>query len=324
MGKRKRKAPRNQIPDQFFERLKKIAPNPSEFQAIKSTFVERPTTFRINTIKAEPQETINKLKSQGFKLQKAPWSDITFLLQNKGKKELMKTEEYDQGHIYIQSFASQIPPIVLDPKPNQTILDLTAAPGSKTSQIAALMQLQGHLDAVELNKPRFFKLQHNMQNLVGDTEFLHVHLSDGASFAKKHERKYDKILLDAPCSAEARFVSTKPKTFSYWSRHKVKEMQSKQRRLLYAAWQALKPGGALVYSTCTLAPEENEFQIHKMLEKFPDCQVESVQIKGLSKLQPVTKWNDKELNPEVSKTLRLKPTQDTEGFFVAKLSKNQV
>jgi 16S rRNA (cytosine1407-C5)-methyltransferase len=320
MSKRKKRSTRNQIPEEFFERLQLIAPNPTEFQTIKSTFVERPTTFRINTIKAEPQATINSLKKQNFKIQKSPWSDIAFQLQNKSKRELMETPEYEQGHIYIQSFASQIPPIVLDPKPGQKVLDLTAAPGSKTSQLAALTNQEANLTAVELNKPRFFKLKHNMEHLGVDAD---IHLSDGVYFAKQHPEEFEAILLDAPCSAEARFVESKPKTFAYWSRRKVKEMQSKQRRLLYAAWSALKPGGVLVYSTCTLAPDENEVQIHKMLERFEDCQLLPIKLQGTDKLTPVTNWNEKQLNPEVKNTLRLKPTSSTEGFFIAKMLKKQ-
>lgn len=318
MAKRKNKSPRNQIPEEFFERLKLIAPNPTEFQTIKSTFVERPTTFRINTIKADPQTTANSLKKQNFKIQKAPWSDIAFQLQNKSKKELMETTEYEQGHIYIQSFASQIPPIVLDPKPGQKVLDLTAAPGSKTSQLAALTNQEADLTAVELNKPRFFKLKHNMDHLGVNAE---IHLQDGVLFAKQHPEEFDSILLDAPCSAEARFIESQPKTFAYWSRRKVKEMQSKQRRLLYAAWAALKPGGTLVYSTCTLAPDENEVQISKMLERFDDCELITINLPGTDKLSPVTSWNDHKLNPEVKNTLRLKPTSSTEGFFIAKMRK---
>jgi len=321
MAKRRNNSRQREIPEEFFERLNKITSNQSEFQLLKSTFQERPTTLRINTLKADSRTTTAKLKSQGFKLQQVPWASTAFILLNKSKKDLTKTDQYKNGEIYLQSLASQLPSIILEPEAGEIVLDLTAAPGSKTSQIAALMKQKGQLTAIEINEPRFHKLVHNLEHLGVDLGFVHSENTDGSYFAKQNPAKFDKILLDAPCSAEARFCINNPKSFSYWSTKTIKEMKSKQWRLLKAAWVALKPGGTLVYSTCTLAPEENEVQIHKMLNEFPDCQIMLISLDGLSKMNSVLRWNDEKLSPEVSKTLRIRPTKLIESFFVAKLKK---
>jgi len=323
MAKRKQNTRRREIPEEFLARLSKIASNQSEFQLIKSTFQERPTTLRVNTLKADSRGIASKLKSQGFKLQSVSWSPEAFILLNKSKKDLTKTNSYKNGEIYLQSLASQLPPIILDPQAGETVLDLTAAPGSKTSQITAIMNQEGQLTAIELNEPRFHKLVHNLEHLGVNPDFIHPENTDGVYFAKHNPEKFDKILLDAPCSAEARFCVNNPKSFSYWSPKTIKDMKSKQWRLLKSAWIALKPGGTLVYSTCTLAPEENEVQIHKMLTEFPEAKVIPISLPGLSKMSPILKWNEEKLNPEVSKTLRIRPTKLIESFFVAKLKKEK-
>ena len=130
------------------------------------------------------------------------------------------------------------------------------------------------------------------------------------------------MLLDAPCGGEARFTLDNPKSFAYWKERKIKEMAFKQRKLIFSAFSALKPGGTLVYSTCTFAPEENEMQISRLLERL-DGEVEVLPINfvGPERLPAVTKWRGKELHSLVANTLRIKPTTDIEGFFVAKLRK---
>ena len=126
------------LPELFEEYLLKIFESPSLIQNVKKTFVQRPTTFRVNTHFFDGNQTINELKSKGFKLEKHAMSNTAFILKNKSKKELMETPEYTESKIYLQSLASQAPVVVLKPKPNQIILDLTAAPGSKTSQIGVV------------------------------------------------------------------------------------------------------------------------------------------------------------------------------------------
>lgn len=295
-----------QMPEKFLERLK-AAVGPSLFLQIEKTFVERLTSFRVNTIKATKQEIKNALDDAGFKVKDVPWCADAFILMNKSKRELMELPAYTEGKIYIQSLASMVPPLALDPKPGEKVLDLTAAPGSKTSQIAALMENVGELVANDNNKPRFFKLKHNLE-LLGVVATLRM--EDGSRLCGEFPEYFDKILLDAPCSAEARFIEGEPKTYGYWSERKIKEMAYKQRKLLFSAWYALKPGGTLVYSTCTFAPEENEKQIERLLKRFSDAETLPIDLPGL-----------KILSTTVPHAICLLPTNEVEGFFVAKLHK---
>ncbi len=316
------------LPDKFPERLDLMF-SPGVAAEVRASFVERPTTVRINRIKSG-KEVIDELKTLGFSLERVPWYEDAFILKNKSKRELTETEAYTLGKIYIQSLASMVPPLILDPKPGEKVLDLTAAPGSKTSQIAAMMGRKGELVANDNNKVRFFKLKHNMEllgvgdgtekNQTEDWKFT-LRLEHGGDLAREFPEYFDKILLDAPCSAEARFVANDPDTFGYWSERKIKEMAFKQRSLLLGAWGALKPGGTLVYSTCTFAPEENELQVLRLLERFSDAELVKI-TQELPKILPaITVWKGKDLPTGLNQALRIKPDHTVEGFYVAKLQK---
>jgi len=353
--KKKKKKQYTHIPERFFERLDEMFGRSLSLK-IQDTFIERPTTFRINTLKPQDQNVVRLLQQDKIMVEKVAWCSDAYILKNSSKRELTKLDIYEKGGIYIQSLASMVPPLVLDPRPGEKILDLTAAPGSKTSQIAAMMGRQGELVANDKNKVRFFKLKHNMEGLgvvdnfspyQGEPEGVDRKTKDG--FAKRphptspdrggdwlfslrmepghvlcqeYPEYFDKILLDAPCSSETRFVSTLPRTFMFWKERKIKEMAYAQRKLLLAAWGALKPGGTLVYSTCTFAPEENEMQISRLLERAPDAKVEKVRIDGLKALPTVKEWKGKEVHKDVQKCLRILPTKSVQGFFVAKIKKS--
>ncbi|MBI5728471.1 MAG: RsmB/NOP family class I SAM-dependent RNA methyltransferase [Candidatus Magasanikbacteria bacterium] len=296
------------------------------FRDIQPTFIERPTTLRVNDIKASKHENIKTtLVEQGFKLQSVSWYTDAYILLNKSKRELTETDVYKDGKIYIQSLASMVPPLVLDPQPGERVLDLTAAPGSKTSQIAALMGCVGELVANDNNRVRFFKLKHNLETLgvaaENDGWIFRLRMEHGAKLCQEYREYFDKILLDAPCSAEARFVVDEPRTHGYWSERKIKEMAYKQRQLLLSAWGALKPGGTLVYSTCTFAPEENELQISRLFERYSDARAVDIRVDDLKIVPPLKKWKDKDLHAGVAKAIRILPTKEIEGFFVAKIKK---
>lgn len=341
MGKRnKRQRITGELPERFLARLADMY-GQSIFLQLKKSFVERPTTFRFNRIKALKHENIKALlEEKGFRSKRVPWYEDAFMLQNKSKRELTSVSDYVEGKLYVQSLASMVPPLVLDPKSGERVLDLTAAPGSKTSQIAGMMfvpdtsagpsalggggEKKGQLVANDNNKVRFFKLKHNME-LLGvsdDSGFLKLRMEDGSRLCGEYPAYFDKILLDAPCSAEARFIEGEPKTYGYWSERKIKEMAYKQRKLLLSAWIALKPGGTLVYSTCTFAPEENEMQISRLMERFPgEVEVLPIAIPGLKILDPLRSWKGKVFHPDVKKAMRIFPTGEIEGFFVARLKK---
>ncbi len=361
MGKKKAQVRTGVLPEIFVERMKILFG--AYTSQVEKTFVERPTTFRINHLKVKPNENVKAvLAEQGFKFKEVPWNKGAFILQNKTKRELTDSSIYMEGKIYIQSLASMVPPLILQPQPGEKVLDLTAAPGSKTSQMADMMQRTGELVANDVNKVRFFKLKHNMELLgvaplsspesgieqrtspqpsptrrgsnddesplqeggAGDAWKFILRMEDGSRLCGEHTEYFDKILLDAPCSAEARFVIGDVKSFGYWSEKKIKEMADKQRKLLFSAWHALKPGGTLVYSTCTFAPEENEVQVSKLLERFADTaemvNISSV-LSGLKSFPVVQEWKNKKLHPHIKHCLRILPNNEIEGFFVACLRK---
>ncbi|MBI2436290.1 MAG: RsmB/NOP family class I SAM-dependent RNA methyltransferase [Candidatus Magasanikbacteria bacterium] len=353
---KKKKKPQMGLPEKFVSRLQECC-GVSVAREMEKSFVERLTTFRLNNIKAQEHENIKaNLSAQGFRLKKVSWYLDAFILENKSKRDLTDTQEYKDGKIYIQSLASMVPPIILDPKPGEKILDLTAAPGSKTSQIAMMMERTGELVANDVNKVRFFKLMHNMELLgvsgsegephphvkwpadhhVAGASLLEIEggnddesskwnfrlrMEHGSKLCKEFSEYFDKILLDAPCSAEARFIIGQPKTLGFWSEKKIKDMAYTQRQLMLSAWGALKPGGVMVYSTCTMAPEENEMQVSRLLERNPDAELMDIELSSLKHLPPVKAWKGKVFDPTIKKTLRIMPTKEIEGFFVAKIRK---
>lgn len=293
---------------------------------IEKTFVERPTTFRVNTLRARRDEVLEVLQQEGFKVRRVPWYGDAFILENRKLSELQKLSLYKDGKIYVQSLASMVPPVVLDPKPGEKVLDLTAAPGSKTSQMAALMKHSGELVANDNDEVRFQKLEHNLWLLgvsggTGDKNFLTTTNLDGWKLIEKYKNYFDKVLLDAPCTAEARFILTEPRSYSFWNEKNIKEHVQIQRKLLFAAWDMLAPGGTLVYSTCTFAPEENERQISRFLAEAAGAEVVTVSLNQLTPGNIVTEWLGDKIDPRAKRTLRIIPTKDIEGFYIVKIKK---
>lgn len=295
---------------------------PSQFVRLMHTFTEKkPTTFRVN-LKGNRQEVIDSLKGNGMRLERVRWYEDAFILRNQGKKELMETPLYQEGKIYIQTLSSMIAPLILKPCAVDLILDLAAAPGSKTTQMASLMQNQGKIMAVEIVKDRFYKLLSNLkEQAVTNTETI---LGNGETIWLKFKEHFDKVLLDVPCSTEGRFDTTNPKTFLFWKEKKIKEMVRKQKRLLYSGINALKVGGRLVYSTCTFAPEENEGVVNWALKKFPEeIFLERIQLNIANVISGRREWRGEKFLPETKNCLRVLPTQDMEGFFVCLVHKTK-
>ncbi|MFA5211052.1 MAG: RsmB/NOP family class I SAM-dependent RNA methyltransferase [Patescibacteria group bacterium] len=314
------------LPEKFIERLELIF-GKTDSQKILNTFVSRPTTFRVNTLKSNKNEVLEKLQQNAFKIKRVSWFGDAFILENKSQSEFMKTDLFLSGKIYLQSLASMVPVLFLEPKAGDKVLDLTAAPGSKTSQIASLMNKTGELVASEIDKIRFEKLTHNM-NLLGvideektDWNFKLLN-EDGVKIFENYKNYFDKILLDAPCGAEARIDLSDRRSYSFWNEKNIKNNAFLQKKLLFSAWNSLKVGGELVYSTCTFAPEENEEQILWLKEKFPEAvEIEKIDLLGLVKSKSLLNWKEKKFPEDIKKCLRILPDKYIEGFFVVKIKK---
>lgn len=273
---------------------------------------ERSTTLRVNTIKSNVQEVMNILKQNGIKFERVPWYKDALILKNATEKQIQKLEIYEEGIIYLQSLSSMVPPLVLQPEKNEKVLDLTAAPGSKTTQMAAMMQNSGYILANELDALRCERLSYNI-NKQG-AKIVEVNNGRGEIIGKQYERYFDKVLLDAPCSGEGRFLATDARTYRNWSERTVKELVKLQKKLLKSAYQALKPGGEMVYSTCTLNREENEMILEWAIQEL-EIELLDIELTIKNTVPAISE------NSEVKKALRILPSKETEGFFVAKLKK---
>ncbi|MBI2167272.1 MAG: RsmB/NOP family class I SAM-dependent RNA methyltransferase [Candidatus Omnitrophica bacterium] len=318
------------LPELFLERLRRIVPS-QKWDAVANTFAEpKPTTFRVNTLKAKPEVIQEKLHYLGFRLEKVSWCPGAFILRDGRLRELQETEIYKKGEIYVQNLSSMIPVLVLNPQPGETILDLTAAPGSKTTQMAVMMKGEGRLVANDNDRIRFFKLKTNVE-LQGASN-VELKSYPGEQFGRHWPDYFDRVLLDAPCTAEGRFLAHEPSTYRYWKPAKIKEMARKQKNLILSAFRALKPGGTLVYSTCTFAPEENEGVLTWLLEKADQHKIpaELVEVRHAPPLPSIpnpmhglSAWEEKNFHPSVRNSIRILPTVQMEGFFVASLRKKE-
>ena len=275
---------------------------------------DRKTTVRVNTLKTNVQDVIREFKENNIKFDRVEWYKDALVIKNVKEKELQNLEIYQKGGIYLQSLSSMIPPLVLNPKPNEKVLDLTAAPGSKTTEISALMENKGYILANELDSIRCERLRYNIE--MQGANIVEVINKRGEKVGEEHKEEFDKVLLDAPCSGEGRFLGNSPKTYRTWSKKTVNELAKLQKKLLKSAYEALKPGGVLVYSTCTLNKKENEEVLEWALENL-ELKLLDINLDLREKLQGFNKG----LNKEISKAIRILPSKNMEGFFIAKFKK---
>ena len=310
------------LPKAFLERIEQIIPKAKLQSVLQSFCKKKPTTLRANTLKISPQKLIEELSGMGFIFEKISWMDNCFVLKNRTQRELTDTNFYKDGFLYLQNLSSQLPPIILDPQVDDRILDIAAAPGSKTTQIAAMMENTGEILANDKSRIRGYKLEANLR-MQGVTN-VKVSYLPGQAIWKRYPEYFDKSLVDVPCSLEGTFRCDNPKSYENWSVQKVKALIQTQRYLLRSAVSATRVGGIIVYSTCTLAPEENEGIVDWILNIEKDrLKVEEINIgigDEFSSLA-VLKWKNKMYDPQIKNTLRVLPNEIMEGFFVAKLRK---
>lgn len=275
-------------------------------------------SVRINPLAGDAAETLDEMKKLGWQGAAITWCENGYTIEQ-GFEELRDSPLIEQGRIYLQNASSWLPVLALAPRPGESVLDLCAAPGGKTSHMAALMGGQGELVANDNSRARLAKLQSNLQRLSVGAELT---LFDATRIATMmSDRQFDKILIDAPCSGEGLINLAVPKTLDTWSVAHVRRLSELQSRLITQAWQLLKPGGTLVYSTCTMAPEEDEMVVERLLRRQSDARNVPLAEELVVTTEPsIHRWNDKNLD-STAHARRVFPGTGSEAFFVAKLQK---
>lgn len=302
------------IPRGFEEKFKRLLGK--EYKKLVSCVSKRKTSIRINTLKSKIPEIVFRLQAQGFSLKPIPWFKAGFWIEGNSEK-IGKTVEYFLGCYYLQDASSMVPPLFLEPSPEDRILDMCAAPGSKTTQLAQMMNNKGLIVAMDDKLERLKALRMNIQRL-GVKNTLVAWMD--ARKLRKTGIKFSKILLDAPCSASGTLI-TIPSVIKTWSPSKVFRLSRLQKSLLCSGIQSLENDGILVYSTCSLDPEENEEVIDYAIRKF-GVEVEEFRIKGLKYGFGITEWMGKKFDSKIENAVRIYPFHNqTEGFFICRLRK---
>lgn len=275
---------------------------------IKGYLAKRKTTLRINTIKSNIEEIKQKLDAKKIEYEEVKWSKEAIIINNEDEKAIQKMDIYTNGEIYMQSLSSMLPPIILEPKEGTDILDMAAAPGGKTTQIAALTNNKAHITACEKNKIREERLKYNIDKQGASCVFI---MQKDARFIDDFF-SFDQILLDAPCSGSGTLDFNDNNIEKYFSKQLIDRSSSVQKTLLSKAIKLLKPGHEMVYSTCSILSCENEdIIVHSI--KNENVEIVPIHFEGMEEL-PL-------LPTKIHGTLCVCPTDLYEGFFVAKIRK---
>ncbi|MHC1716510.1 MAG: NOL1/NOP2/sun family putative RNA methylase [Candidatus Dojkabacteria bacterium] len=312
--------------DIFVSRLASILMVPKS--RVKGIFSKRTvTTIRLNSLKGRPLETKKMLNYKGYLLEEVPWVKDVYFVLNKDKAEVSQTDEYRDGRYYIQNLSSILASLVLDPKEKEKILDMCAAPGSKTTHIAQITNNKASILANDSNIARVSAMENVLEQF--GVENVKATFSDATDFGKNYPVTFDKVLLDAPCSGEGMIYFQGPKPLRYWNMDKIRRCMFTQRELIVSAFKTLKHGSFMIYSTCTLEPEENEGVVTYLLDMFPNAKVEKISIvddKSFDDfrvcLKPgIKKWSGNTYHPSLKNSLRIIPNGEMMGFYIAKISK---
>ena len=275
-------------------------------EIIEGYQTKRKTTLRINTIKSNIEEIKNELKKEKIEYEQVKWSKEALIIKDANEKTIQEMEIYKNGKIYLQSLSSMLPPIILEPKERTDILDMAAAPGGKTTQVAALTNNKAHITACEKNKIRAERLKYNVDKqgttcvfiMPKDSRFIDDFFS------------FDQILLDAPCSGSGTLDYNDANVEKYFTEQLIERSSKTQKTLLSKAIKLLKPGHEMIYSTCSILDCENEDVVASVI-KNGNIEIVPINFEGMEEL-PI-------LPTKIPGTLCVKPTELYEGFFVAKI-----
>jgi len=300
------------LPKTFRDRYGPLVDDPDTF--FDACQREPLRSFRVNGLKTTRNNIIDRFAKHGLYIHQAPWYPDAFWFE---KWPDGPTVEQFAGLIQMQELASMLPPLTIQDELStaKRVLDTCAAPGSKTTQMAAMMNNQQLIVANDKNFRRIAALRFNLDkagviNTVVTNEDLRLFPSS----------EFDIVLLDAPCSAEGT-VRKNPTLLNRWSLRRIHSCGTTQRQLILSAFDLLSPNGVLVYSTCTFAPEENEGVLDYLLANR-NAKIETIDLPGLKYSPGLSSFQDSQYNRSIRRVIRVWPHQNaTAGFFIAKVRK---
>ncbi len=292
--------------------------------------------IRVNTLKISVEDLKTRLEEQGWVLEPVPWCKEGFFVQGhqtQHRFDIGNLVEHAMGYFYVQEAASMIPPVALftqedgsfDKGEDLKVLDLCAAPGSKTTQLAQYMHNTGLLIANDVTVGRLRPLTLNLQrmgvsNMLVTLNAFQEHKKSSRPRNPFDGEFFDKILVDAPCSGTGT-IRKSFKVLEMYSQGLVRRLVITQRTILEHAWSLLKVGGELVYSTCTQEPDENEGIVSWFLDKHEEAKLCDLPL-DMRRSPALTSFEETTYHKDIHKCIRIYPQDnDTEGFFVAKLKK---
>lgn len=310
MRTRWKESPTMSMPD-FFEPLLAEQYDPADIERIlEGCRTRRAVTLRANTLLATHDEVAAALDAAGIAWRGVPWYEDAFVIDEVREREIWDLPIYQQGLVYLQSLSSMIPALALDARAGEDVLDMCAAPGGKTSQIAALAGGKAHLTACEMHAPRAEKLEYNLAKLGARN--IVVMRTDSRRLDDFF--RFDRILVDAPCSGSGTLFADDPKIAKRFTPALVEKSRKTQRALLSKALRLMKPGSTLVYSTCSVLAGENEEIVRECLAKAgraSSFELKPIEIEGIDSVPT--------LPSSMEEALLVCPTELYEGFFVVKI-----
>ncbi|MBI5414792.1 RsmB/NOP family class I SAM-dependent RNA methyltransferase [Candidatus Peregrinibacteria bacterium] len=301
------------------EKIRSLYPDTYR-KIIHSISQAKPTTFRINTLNGGA-EVLEELTEHGIQVQKGPLPN-SYVVKKGSQKEIEATSGYQNGKIYLQEFSSMLPPLILDVEKNHIVLDLAAAPGGKSTEIQAITGDESKIVCVEKNPIRFERLKYNLE-LQGVKNY-EILLENGIGLYKNHpeySEYFERILLDAPCSNEGGIHLSEPKSYASWDLKPSKELMRTQKGLIMSAYHTLRPGGILVYSTCTFCIEENEGIVDWLLKQTQNMELLPISLGIPNTIPGFTKFTEDIFHPSLVRTKRIIPDALFTAFFLAKFRK---
>lgn len=301
----------NYLPIDFQKKYKEILKNEYD-KFIESCNTRITKSFILNTHKTNDLSFFKKLN---IEIEKTKIIDNAYFIKTQ-TLALGNIIEQNIGLFLMQEISSMLPAIVLNPKETDVVLDLTAAPGNKTALLSLLMNNKGLIVANDIDKKRIKTLIFTLKKM-GVTNSI---ITNQNGFNFNMNLLFDKILIDAPCSCEG-MIRKKKDALKEWSEKNVQSKSEIQKKLILKAYDLLKKDGEIVYSTCTLSPEENEEVIDFLMSK-KKCEIEEIKINGLKETSGLTEYNQKKYHKDLKKAIRIWPHKnDMEGFFICKIKK---